>query len=354
MRLVLDPSEDAAHGDWLRTAPGAYEWWYFDALSGDGEWALTCIWFLGNPFSPYYRLAARHQPADPYAHNALFFALYRQGRLYAYHFTRFPRALVCADETRPATLRFGPNVLSCADGHYRLQLTDENANRRTLTADLTFAAPRLSAPPSPVLGGGAGGGGNGAGGRGDHFWLPAAPVCRVRGRIELREAQNPGAEAIAFDGDGYHDHNWGTLPFAADIRDWYWARVGLGDGKALLLYHVQYHHAQRPVSHLLQFDGGRLVLHDDQAQVTLRRRRINGFGTVYATRLQVQSGETTAEFHLGARLDSAPFYVRTLCRASVTERGTVTHGAGVGEYFRPRMLSGAIVASAMKARIVER
>ena len=93
MRLVLDPAEDAAHGEWLRTKPGAYEWWYFDALSDDGEWALTCIWFLGNPFSPYYRLSAQGKNADPFAHNALFFALYRQGRLHAYHFTRFPRDL---------------------------------------------------------------------------------------------------------------------------------------------------------------------------------------------------------------------------------------------------------------------
>ena len=72
MHLVLDPAQDAAHGEWLRRTPGAYEWWYFDAISDDGAWALACIWFLGNPFSPYYRHAARREAADPFTHNALF------------------------------------------------------------------------------------------------------------------------------------------------------------------------------------------------------------------------------------------------------------------------------------------
>ena len=128
MRLILDPLEDVAHGEWLRTVTGAYEWWYFDALSDDGQWALTCIWFLGNPFSPYYRLSTRKQAADPFAHNALFFALYRDGHLHAYHFTRFAPALVHADEVCPATLQFGPNALASEPGRYELRLSDENAN----------------------------------------------------------------------------------------------------------------------------------------------------------------------------------------------------------------------------------
>ena len=143
MHLVLDPAQDAAHGDWLRQTPGAYEWWYFDAVSDDGAWALACIWFLGNPFSPYYRHAARREAADPFTHNAVFFALSHHGRLHAYHFTRFPRAQICADEVRPATLRFGPNHLFLDDGCYHLHLSDENANRRVLTADLTFRPPPL-------------------------------------------------------------------------------------------------------------------------------------------------------------------------------------------------------------------
>ena len=376
MHLVLDPAQDAAHGTWLRETRAAYEWWYFDAVSDDGVWSLACIWFLGNPFSPYYRHAARGEAADPFTHNALFFALSHRGRLHAYHFTRFRCAQVCADEVRPAHLRFGPNALSLDDGGYRVRLSDENANCRVLTADLTFRppAPLIPRPLLPRRGEaeqeGRGKPGpydpltrEGEGRRlaagereaGDsHFWLPAAPVCRVSGRITLREAQNPGAEAIAFSGRGYHDHNWGTLPFSSTIHDWYWARVALSDTRALIVYHVNSHRPRPPVSHLLLFDGGRLLRHDPQAHVELSRPRLNAFGTACATCLQAQSGDLAANFTLGHRLDSAPFYLRTLCQATLTMDGRTETGTGMAEYFRPRLLSSRLAASATKARIVDR
>ena len=349
MHLVLDPAQDAAHGDWLRRMPGAYEWWYFDAVSEDGDWALTCIWFLGNPFSPYYRLAARKETTDPFSHNALFFALYHQGRLHAYHFTRFPRTQACADESQPATLRFGPNILSFDGTDYHLQLTDENQNRRTLTVDLLFRPPARSpgAPDvphrPPELGTGE-----------DHFWLPAAPVCKVSGTTRLQERQNRAAQVMDFSGRGYHDHNWGKLPFALDIRDWYWARTALSDDRAMIVYHVNYHFPRPSVSHLLLFENGRLLRHDPEAQVTLGRERITLFGTGYATRLSVRSGDLTASFSLDKRLDSSPFYVRTLSHGEVSLAGNVETGAGMAEYFRPRLLSAWLTASATKARIVER
>ena len=353
MHLVLDPAQDAAHGDWLRETPAAYEWWYFDAVSDDGAWSLACIWFLGNPFSPYYRAAALQEAADPFTHNAVFFALSHRGRLHAYHFTRFPRAQVCADESRPASLRFGPNQLSLRDNCYHLQLADENANRRLLVADLRFLPPAPFFPSPPELGAG---GRSFASEEGDdaHFWLPAAPVCRVAGRITLSEAQNPGARTIHFSGRGYHDHNWGILPFSSTIHDWYWARAALSDRRALIVYHVNGHHPRPPLSHLLLFDGGRLLRHDPQAHVTLARPRLNAFGTAYATRLHVQSGDLAASFSLNHRLDSAPFYLRTLCQGTLTLDARTETGTGMAEYFRPRLLSSRLAASATKARIVDR
>ena len=340
MRLVLDPAEEAVHGDWLRRTPGAYEWWYFDALSDDGNWALSSIWFLGNPFSPYYRAAARGQAADPLAHNALFFALHRRGRLHAYHFTRFPKTQIAAAETLPLCLRFGPSSLAAGPSGWTMQLADQNANGRRLTARLAFAAPPLAAGAAETLG------------DGEHFWLPSAPFCRVSGQIELREPHNPGCEAIEFLGTGYHDHNWGRLPFDASIRDWYWARAALGAGRSVVLYHVQPHHGP-PVSHLLLFEQGRLARHDPQASVSLSRPAWNGFGTCYKARLLATGAGLTARFRLQTRLDSAPFYIRAFCRAEVQWDGRTEQGQGMGEYLRPRLMSWPLVASAMKARIVE-
>lgn len=348
MRLVLDPAEEAAHGEWLRRTPGGYEWWYFDALSDDGRHALTCIWFLGNPFSPYYRRAALGQAADPFRHNGLFFALYQEGQLHAYHFTRFPAAQILAGEALPLDFRFGDNCLTTTPTGWHLSLSDENANRRRLEAALTFAAP----PPVPIAE--SQNEAEAAAPESSHWWLPAAPVCRVSGRIALRAAHNPGAEEIMFRGTGYHDHNWGRLPFAAEIRDWYWARAALNGERAAILYHVRPRHGAKAVSHFLLFEQGRIVQHDPAPRVSLFRPAVNAFGTLYATRLEVVSSECSVRFEFGARLDSAPFYVRALCAATMSGDGKAETGHGIGEYLRPRMMSWPLVASAMKARVVER
>lgn len=342
MRLILDPAEEAAHAAWLRQAPGAYEWWYFDARSADGRWALACIWFLGNPFSPYYAQAARGQEGDPFAAPALFFALYQEGRLHAYHFSQF-EAGVDVGSSLPTSFRFGPNTLSLTNGQWQMTLSDENANGRHLEAALTFTAPPLQAAPV----------------QSDQFddthsWLPAAPFCAVTGQITLREAHNPGAETIPFEGTGYHDHNWGRLPFDAAIQDWYWARAALGGTRAAVLYHVRPKSRKAARTHLLLFENGKLRRHETGCRVTLSRRTLSGLGAVYATRLTASAGDLHTEFVLEKRLDSAPFYVRALCRATVREGEREEEGQGIGEYLSPGMMGWPLVASAMKARIVRR
>ena len=92
--------------------------------------------------------------------------------------------------------------------------------------------------------------------------------------------------------------------------------------------------------------------HDAHARVVADRPRVNAFGTRHATRLDVRSGGITAQFHLGRRLDSSPFYVRTLTRATLTQGGRAVEGAGMAEYFRPRLLGSRVAASATKARMV--
>ena len=301
MRLILDPAEEAAHTAWLRHTPGAYEWWYFDAHSADGKWALVCIWFLGNPFSPYYAQAVQGQASDPFAANALFFALYKNGQLYAYHFTHFENG-VGAD----SGLCFGPNTLILTNGLWQMTLADENANGRKLDTSLTFTAPPLQ--PATVTSD-----------RFDdtHSWLPAAPFCRVSGQITLREAHNPGAETISFEGTGYHDHNWGRLPFDAAIRDWYWARAALGGTRAAVLYHVRPRGRGKALTHLLLFEDGHLRRHETECRVMLSRRVLSGLGTVYATRLTAVAEGAVSGVYFARPSGQRP----VLCACAVPRHG---------------------------------
>ena len=50
-------------------------------------------------------------------------------------------------------------------------------------------------------------------------WTIAVPQGRVEGTIV-----KDGVET-AVKGSGYHDHNWGTKPMSAGLRNWYWGKL---------------------------------------------------------------------------------------------------------------------------------
>ena len=54
-------------------------------------------------------------------------------------------------------------------------------------------------------------------------WLVAIPRGTVEGTITLC------GQTRMVRGLGYHDHNWGSLPFEDYLQEWYWGRAYLGD-----------------------------------------------------------------------------------------------------------------------------
>mgnify|MGYP001372749352 CR=1 FL=1 len=56
---MLERAAAPAPGFAAPVTPGGYHWWYLDAMSDDGEHALTVIVFVGSVFSPYYAAARR-------------------------------------------------------------------------------------------------------------------------------------------------------------------------------------------------------------------------------------------------------------------------------------------------------
>jgi carotenoid 1,2-hydratase len=339
MQVLLAGNNDAARQDAL-AVPGSYEWWYFDAIANDRSYSFVSIWLLGNPFSPYYRLSSVGRPDLPLDHAAVFFALYRRGSLESYHFTRFRQSAVALPPL-PVALGLGPNRLIPRDGGWQLRVSDTNGNGRTVDAALEFAGKRVggaSPAPSEIR-------------SGDHVWNPAMPSCRVSGSIALTGPQNHTPATIAFSGLGYHDRNWGQLPFGAESQEWYWARVALTPEVTAAIYAVKSEGSW--VSTFLLFQNGMCVHCDDAPVVHLRAYRLNAFGLRYATRIDVVSRQFRARFSLRRRVDSSSFYIRCLSSGALSGWGKEHRGAGFGEYFRPAPMAGRIAASAMKARIVE-
>src|SRR5215468_8092747 len=105
LSVISSVSADIWHGN---QAAGAYEWWYFDAISDDGREAIA-IWFLDNAVSsPRYNRklnigsesVSNVSPPDRFP--AVFFAYYKNEKTIYRVFNEFPVRDFIADSTSPA------------------------------------------------------------------------------------------------------------------------------------------------------------------------------------------------------------------------------------------------------------
>lgn len=198
---------------------GAYQWWYFDALSDDGRFGLVAIYFVGGVFSAHYadRLAAG-QAASPFEHPMINLALYDRQKQVAWVFSEYPQdELVVAHPDLDVRIA-GSRVHRQADGSYEITVEDDDfvaGKRITLRASFRPIAPplELNAPSLDE--------------RGRHFWGSPAPSCEVH--VEC--------PSVGWDwkGHGYHDVNHGKEPLHSGFLHWSWGRANV-TGKTQVFY----------------------------------------------------------------------------------------------------------------------
>ncbi|QIQ88036.1 MAG: hydroxyneurosporene dehydrogenase [Erythrobacter sp.] len=192
--------------------PGGYTWWYVDAISDDGQHALTIIAFIGSVFSPYYKRSGR---GDPLNHCSLNVALY--GPEARWVMTERPRGSV----TREASsLVIGPSRVEWTGDALHIHIEERdtrlfNPVHRPVRG-VVKVHPEALNPTSFAL---------------DHderhIWHCLAP----RARIEV-EMERPG---LSWTGKGYFDHNRGSEPLEDGFRVWHWSRAHTKRG-ALVCY----------------------------------------------------------------------------------------------------------------------
>ena len=390
MRILFGPQHDALHVDPAR--PGAYEWWYFDALSDDGRWALVTIFLLGSPMSPYYKAVAVGQNPDPRDWCGVFVSLHERvppppllqvgsgpgreidpfpkpfrwrERAYAYNLYRggafsptCPHVAIGG-----STLEGGPLAENASAGRggwqWQVTVAEPGLWLGKTRLDLSFTTPSAPTFPPPM--------GAPTVVTSSHTWACVAPQCRVTGRVTL-----PFGRTIPFNGAGYHDHNFGQLPYA-DADLWYWGRAALtcsdNQPRTGVFYFVREGNGL-PLATLLVFGappgaGAAPLAATDEARHTLNRPLRNAYGfrhmgeVVLAT--DTGAGDPTTELTAllqpehGAYLEG-PFYRRLPLLLSANEKkdGRVIwsgKGAGIGEVFRPARLLGPVASRAMWSRI---
>ncbi len=224
------------------TAPGGYEWWYFDAEDTGGELRMVAIFFQGFVFHPgylrefakYHRRPTRNAPPLPCDYPCVYFVLYRGSEIVAQFMSQFPADQFAASTDR-ADVSIGANQLrSSEDGSLEIQLAGtpwiltgqgpKLLKDQNLSANFHFT-PRFKHPPiqrtffSRQWSGA------------DHQWIIANPLCSVTGQVELRTGNR--LKSFALNGRGYHDHNFGTGPIGPGLKRWMWGRLLMEDHVAM-------------------------------------------------------------------------------------------------------------------------
>jgi carotenoid 1,2-hydratase len=201
-------------------APGAYLWWYVDAVSDDGRHALTIIAFVGSVFSPYYRRAFARNPATRAEdHCALNVCLYSPG---AQRWTMTERGQRHVAR-EPHRFQIGPSQLQWNGQSLTIDIQERGAPLPRAVRGRVVLHPAGLCTFSTALE---------AAGR--HRWGPIAPCARIE--VDLQE---PG---LRWQGQAYVDSNEGDEPVENGFQRWDWLRAAQADGRCAVLYDVQPQH----------------------------------------------------------------------------------------------------------------
>ena len=360
MRVLFGPEHDGLHID--PAMPNGYEWWYFDALSDDGKYALIVIFFLGTPMSPYYKAVVDGKNPLPKDWCGVFVTLHERipsgyailspgGRkrfplhwnevAYAYNIYR---GGTFAKES--ASVSIGGSQIQCDDmGNWQVSLDERGLYLGKVTGNLTFASVGNALSQMPVSNDTAGAA---------HTWVCVAPHCRVTGTITVSSG-----DTITFSGDGYHDHNFGTLPWDAK-EIWSWGRFHTAKkGQEPAWTAVFYQHKQSPTNYLLIVDDtGAVLTQTDTAESKISLPQKSGYGLPFflQTMLWEAASNATLDYILPNEtgLLNGPFYKRSVGQAKIRVGGRVEEAKGISEVFQPSRLCHPIWSRLMWTRIRRR
>ena len=284
---------DVGSGFDQRVPRDGYAWWYLDALSDDGRFALTLIALVGGVFSPYYARARARGEGDPLNHCAFNVALYgASGKRWA--LTERGRDRV---HTTARSLAIGPSSAAWEGDALAVSIDEVTAPFPSRIRGVVRLYPGALVDESFALDQ-----------EGRHRWRPIAPCARVEVRLDQ--------PALRWAGRGYFDANWGTRPLERDFSGWHWCRAALPGGAAVL-YDVAQRNGEN-LSLALRFGeaGGIQRLPPPAwAQLPPTRWRL-------ARRTRAENGAA----RVLRTLEDTPFYARSLLSAQLFgERTTAVH-----------------------------
>ncbi|MEQ9091380.1 MAG: hypothetical protein RIE52_09835 [Balneola sp.] len=317
---------------------GGYEWWYFDALSEDGNWGLVIIFYQGNPFSPEYIRNIEKKSSYPDEFPAVSISIYNRNKTEFYSFVEYSADDFNWDK-KSDSCTVGPHSFSKSEYDsklvYSVVLKDVLPSGHSIKAELEFSssiitkAPIVSKSPNE-----------------HHFWNLIQPKAEVSGTIEIKGKS--GFQKIAFNGSGYHDHNVGLEPMKEDFKDWYWGRYHFKN-TTLIYYVMNRVNEKQYKAWLISNENGEVI--DEFSSVDTEGFLGNMFGLSSARKITLKSVDSEVTVQAALSLDDGPFYQRFLGQAVMHKDGEVSIAEGISEYIYPENIYSRKFWPAVKMRL---
>ncbi len=323
MKVTLDINRDIRT---LKTEPGGYEWWHFNAISDDGEYRFVVTFYEGNPFSTRYikRLnKGTKKESLPENFPAVNISFYENNEPVFYNFTEYEPEKAIFSDNRP-DLTIGSNKMSTdiddSEATYILNLKDKLPNGDAIVGNLEFSSKLcvkdlLDEDPD---------------GTAKHSWSLIQPKAEVSGKIRIY-SRNEKPKIITFAGIGYHDHNLGFEPMKNDFSELYRGRYHFEYG-TLIYYIIKRKEGLHHRAWIISNSGDRLL--NSFEDISLMDKSLSLFGLVSARKFLLHSGNAHVNIQQSKVLDNGPFYQRFSSDAflHVPENDAVEVSNGFSEY----------------------
>ena len=280
-----------------------YRWWYLDAVSDDGEHAITVIVFIGSVFSPYYARARKKGGARAAAHCAVNVALY--GAPWRWCMTEREDTSVSASARHLSIGNSG--LVITQQGKLEVNVEEiavpvPSRMRGRLTIDLPDYDLEAHCLDAACGAGDLGG---------QHYWQPIAPQTRISVDFDKPD--------LHWKGTAYVDSNYGSSPLESSFKSWVWSRSHTQNGETVILYDVINRQGNSSTRSLRYAADGTLTTHNADTLQNLPPTRY------WRVPRQARTGSDTTIEKLQT-LEDTPFYSRsrfTECQGN--QRQTTIH-----------------------------
>lgn len=303
----------------------AYEWWYFDALSDDGQTALTIIFFENFIFSPRYN-SNTHTNKVP----ALLFSYFQEGKPLYQLIKEFPSEDFISDQEKIFCQMQGNSFTfdSAPYGNgYLLKINLDLPNETKLEAQLEWLLVESNFLENSHLKT-----------ENVHYWNLVAPRADVTGHININNQKGKIIDSIHFRGTGYHDHKLDNREFPKTISYLQWGRVHFADTTAVF-YQLKENDEDKVTNKLIVIKDKEFYERD--AQFTQQMLTRDFYGLKYAKRSYLVSEDNMLLQMKPIKLLSSSFYhLRFLNEMTLSLRdGKIRKAIGITQFIDGKNLN---------------